>query len=1025
MKYSIHGAMATLTVLTTTASVVAAERIEFNRDIRPILAENCFTCHGPDSASRKASLRLDQRESAVKAGAIVPGKDGDSELIRRIVSTGKDIMPPVKTRKILTDRQKQLLRDWINDGAAYQPHWSFIPVAKQVPLPKASDSGKWIRNLIDAFVLDRLQREKLTPAAEASREPWLRRVTFDLTGLPPTLPEIDSFLADRAEDAYDRVVDRLLKSPACAERFANDWLDAARYADTFGYQADRDMHVWPWRDWAIRAFQTNLPYDKFVLWQTAGDMLEKPTRDQLLATAFNRLHRQTNEGGSIEEEFRIEYVADRLRTSGAAFLGLSLECARCHDHKYDPVSTKEYYQLSAFFNNIDEHGLYSHFTETAPTPALLLYEKDQEKRHRDVLSQIRKKEAELKNYAAKNFGRLDGFPPKVVAPEPIAMFSFEDLKPRGDYRPVAGKAGQGIQFGGDDAYSCGKAGAFGRTSAFSLALWVKPAQHRPRTVVLHRSRAAEDSAFRGYSLVLDNGRPVFSLVHFWPGNAIQLRIQKPIPANEWTHLTVTYDGSSKAGGVRLYVNGASVEAEVVRDRLTRDIVHRGEWGDYDVGSVQLALGARFRDVGFQDGAVDEFLVFDRDLSPVEAALAGGFPSPSTSDAWLEHSVLHDAGYKKIRAELARLRHKENELIGQVKQIMVMKEMPGRRPAFVLARGAYDQPRDPVEPGAPAGVFAFPAEYPRNRLGLAKWLINDRNPLVARVAVNRYWQMFFGRGLVPTPEDFGSQGQPPSHPELLDWLARHFMDHGWNVHDLCRLIVLSSTYRQSSVPRDAKVHTSDPDNKLLARGPRVRLPAEMIRDNALAVSGLLVPKIGGPSVMPYQPARLWEESGTNRSYAQSKGEGLYRRSLYTFWRRTSPPPAMTAFDAPTREFCLARRESTATPLQALVLLNDPQFVEAARVLAEKLIKSYGKDLDARWQTAFRLATSRRPNPRELKILNKIYREQKVRLQKFAGHGEGLLNTGEYPRDRTLNRADHAATTMVVQALLNLDECVTKR
>lgn len=1023
MKYSIHGALATLIALTATASMVAAERIEFNRDIRPILAENCFTCHGPDSASRKAGLRLDQRDSAVKAGAIVPDKAGDSELVRRIFSTGKEVMPPVKTRKTLTDRQKQLLRDWIAAGAAYQPHWSFIPIAKHVPVPKPGDHGKWIRNPIDAFVLERLQHEKLTPAAEATRETWLRRVTFDLTGLPPTLPEIDAFLADRAKDAYSRVVDRLLKSPACAERFANDWLDAARYADTFGYQSDRDMHVWPWRDWVIRAFQSNLPYDKFILWQTAGDMLDNPTRDQLLATAFNRLHRQTNEGGSIEEEFRIEYVADRLRTSGTAFLGLSLECARCHDHKYDPISMKEYYQLSAFFNNIDEHGLYSHFTETAPTPALLLYEGDQEKKHRDVLAQIRQKEHELKQYAAKNFGRLDGFSRKADVPKPVATFSFEDLQPRGDYRPVAGKVGKAIQFGGDDAYSCGNAGAFGRTSAFSLALWVKPSQHGPRSVVLHRSRAAEDSAFRGYSLVLDNGRPVFSLVHFWPGNAVQLRVQKPIPLNEWTHLTATYDGSSKAAGVRLYVNGANVEAEVVRDRLTRDIVHRGEWGDYDAGSVRLALGARFRDVGFLGGAVDELQVFDRDLSPVEVALTAGVTSNDLD--WLIHSYMYDPGYRKIRAELSKLRQEENDLIGQVKQIMVMKEMPGRRPTFILSRGAYDQPRDPVQPDAPAGIFSLPAEYPRNRLGLAKWLIDDRNPLVARVAVNRYWQMFFGRGLVPRPEDFGSQGQQPSHPELLDWLARHFMDHGWNVHDLCRLIVLSSTYRQSSVPRDAKLHTSDPDNRLLARGPRVRLPAEMIRDNALAISGLLVPKIGGPSVMPYQPARLWEESGTNRSYAQSKGEGLYRRSLYTFWRRTSPPPAMTAFDAPTREFCLACRERTATPLQALVLLNDPQFVEAARVLAEKLIKTHGNDMNARWQTAFRLATTRQPSPRELEILNDIYREQKDRLQKSPDQGEGLLSTGEHPRDRSLSRPDHAATTVVVQALMNLDECVTKR
>jgi hypothetical protein len=1016
------------TAVVPTVRVGAAEPIEFNRDIRPILADNCFGCHGPDSAARKAGLRLDQRDAAIKAAALVPGKPDESDLVTRIFETEPSrVMPPPKTKKTLSPQQKELLRRWVASGAEYQPHWSFLPVPKTVAVPRPADPTRWVRNPIDAFVLDRLRREKVEHAAEATRESWIRRVTFDLTGLPPTPEEIDAFLADTSEGAYEKVVERLLKSPAYGERMANDWLDVARYADTFGYQSDRDMHVWPWRDWLIRAFNANLPYDQFIHWQTAGDLLEKPTRDQRLATAFNRLHRQTNEGGSVEEEFRIEYIADRLRTNGMAFLGLTLECARCHDHKFDPISQKEYYQFSAFFNSIDEHGLYSHFTETAPTPALLLYESDQETRHRDVLDRIRAKESELRRVreAARAAFHPKGPSEQVKAPKPAASFAFEDVKAHGDCKPVPGKVGQGIEFGGDDAYVCKGAGVFGRTTPFTLALWVRPAEHRPRMVVAHRSRAAEDSAFRGYSLVLDNGHPVVSLVHFWPGNAIQVRAKKPIPEGEWTHLTAAYDGSSRAAGVRIHVNGVAVECDVVRDRLTRDITHRADWGDHDADGVQLSLGARFRDVGFQKGAVDEFQVFDRDLTPLEVAEVAGVSAPTNEDAAFEHHLLReDKKYIAAREELLKLRREENELIARVRQIMVMQEMPEPRPAYVLARGAYDARREKVSADTPAGIFPFPAEYPRNRLGLARWLTDERNPLTARVAVNRFWQLFFGRGLVATSEDFGGQGQPPSHPELLDWLARRFMDHRWDVHDLCRTIVLSSTYRQASVVRDPKWEQTDPENRLLARGPRHRLSAEQLRDNALAVSGLLVRKLGGPSVMPYQPAGLWEESGTGKSYRQSKGEGLYRRSMYTFWRRTSPPPTMLTFDGPTREFCLARRERTATPLQALVLLNDPQFIEAARVLAQRLLLDHG-DLRGRVTTAFRLLTARQPSQREGEILMQLHREQRERFAKKTEQAAAFLDVGESPRDRKLDAAEHAAMTVVVQAVMNLNDCVMKR
>lgn len=1035
----LASALAAAIVFVSGSSPAAERPLAFNRDIRPILSDTCFRCHGPDNAGRKGDLRLDQREAAIASGAITPGDPDKSELIARICTDDAELlMPPADSQKTLSPEQKETLRRWIAEGAEYQAHWSWIPVPKEAAPPKIDDPNHWIANPIDAFVLARAKEAGVEPAAAATKEKWLRRVSFDLTGLPPTLAELDAFLADASPQAYEKVVDRLLASETFGERMAGDWLDAARYGDTFGYQADRDMHVWPWRDWVIRAFNANLPYSDFIVWQTAGDMLPNATRDQRLATTFNRLHRETNEGGSIEEEFRIEYVADRVMTNGTAFLGLTLDCCRCHDHKYDPVTQKNFYQLSALFNNIDEFGLYSHFTETAPTPSLLLYEGDQESKHRELLERIRAKEAaadRVRNEAHERFKAAaaqaaeaksnEALPEAKNEIRPDAELRFEDLQAQGDYKPVEGKSGKGIEFGGDDAFVCKGAGAFGRNSPFSFSLWVKPKLHKPRMVVVHRSRAAEDSAFRGYSLALDDGKPVFSLVHFWPGNAIQVRAGETVPENDWTHLAVTYDGSSHASGVQLYVNGKPAETEIVRDKLTRDIVHRQEWGDYDVAAVELALGARFRDVGFKDGVVDEFLVFNRELTPLEIPSLGGFSHEPTAEARFAHYLLRgDAPYQAAQTELADVRRQENELVGQVRQIMVMEEMAGRRPTYFLRRGAYDARGEQVGPDAPASLLPWPEEYPRNRLGFARWLVDDRNPLPARVAVNRFWQIFFGRGLAGTPEDFGSQGQPPSHPELLDWIARRFIDSGWNVKELCKLIVLSSTYRQSSTPRDVKLFAEDPDNRLLARGPRHRLAAEQIRDAALASSGLLVRKIGGPSVKPYQPAGLWEESGTGKTYVQDHGESLYRRSMYCFWRRTSPPPSMRSFDAGTREICSARRERTATPLQSLVLLNDPQFVEAARVLAERLIHDQGA-VDERLQTAFRLLTSRKASADEAAILNRLYQEQRAAFAAAPDNAKAFLGAGESPRDEKLDISDHAATAAVVLALMNHDEFVTKR
>jgi len=1057
-------------IVTLSSPVTAEERVNFNRDIRPILSDKCFACHGLDKLARKADLRLDRRESAVDTKAIVPGEPEKSTVIERIFSTDDEtVMPPKKSNKPLTDEQKRLIRRWIAEGAEYHPHWSLIPVPKQVDVPKPADATGWVRTPIDAFVLTRLQHEGWKPATEATREAWLRRASFDLTGLPPSLADLDRFLQDASPNAYDQAVDRLLDSPAYGERMTNEWLDVARYADTFGYQADRDTHLWPWRDWVIRAFNSNLPYDQFITWQTAGDLLPQATRDQRLATAFNRLHRQTNEGGSIEEEFRQSYIADRVVTNGTAFLGLTLECARCHDHKYDPIAQADFYKLAAFFSNIDEHGLYSHFTETAPTPTLLLYEVDQQARHEELLAKIRLSEsnlARIREEARQRFtehplskleisdvGSLsqilsrdlsatpakEGNSPVVPANTsfvPKLRLTFDDAKPNGENKLVPGIAGRAIEFSGDDAFACTGSGKYGRTSPFSISVWLKPAEHKPRVAVLHQCVAAEDAAFRGYSLILENGRPQFSLIHFWPGNAIQIQARQQIPLNEWTHVAIVYDGSSYAAGLRLSINGNSPDVDVVKDKLTRDIKHRPEWGDSNSGGVEMSLGARFRDVGFRHGAIDELAVFDHEISPLEVLkLSREFPvtAKPTSEttielpdfARFEHYLLRDdEPYQTASKELQDLRNQENELVTLVKQIMTMHELPEPRPTHVLKRGAYDSPGELVVADTPASILPFPVEYPRNRLGLAKWMTDDRNPLTSRVAVNRLWSLFFGRGLVASVEDFGGQGQTPSHPELLDWLARDFMDHDWNVKQFCKQAVLSATYRQSPLPSDLKLYHEDPENRLLGRGPRYRLSAEQLRDNAIAVSGLMVTKIGGPSVMPYQPAGLWEEAGTGKSYSQSKGEGLYRRSLYTFWRRTSPPPSMRTFDATSREVCTARRERTATPLQSLVLLNDPQFIEAARVLAEKLIQQPDSDLEPRIRHAFRLLTSRTPSQREIDILKRLYHDQKTYFDSVPNEAKKFISIGDSPRDDRLDPTDHAAMTVVISNLLNFSESFTK-
>ncbi len=1090
--------MLVFTLLGLTATAAEPGRVDFNSQIRPLLSDRCYTCHGPDDKARKKKLRLDTREGIfqeLEDGFFVvrPGDTNRSELVRRILTTDEDdVMPPADSKLKLSATEKALLQRWVAEGADFKAHWSLVPVEKiSPPTPRAA---KWVRNPIDAFILTRLEAEKLSPAPEAARETLLRRLALDLTGLPPTPGELDSFLADRSPQAYERAVERYLSSPAYGERMAMDWLDLARYADTYGYQADVERDLSPWRDWVIRAFNDNLPYDDFLVWQLAGDLLPNATRDQRLATAFNRLHRQTNEGGSIEEEFRAEYVADRLITVGTAMLGLTLSCARCHDHKYDPIKQRDFYSLIAFFNNIDESGLYSHFTRATPTPTLLLWPEAKEKEHAELQARISQSEvglAQISRAAKEAFANWVRTDRTIPPPQPVARFAFDmvvsnttpdslstNVARLDDGPTLVAAPGNGaptnraLQFSGDNQVVCKDVAHFTRTNPFSFSLWLKPTERQDRAVVLHHSRAWTDSGSRGYELVLDHGQPFFGLIHFWPGNAIAVRAKQPLPTNEWSQVVVTYDGSSRAAGIRLYRNGAPLETEVVRDNLYKDITHRAAWGDGDVGGIQLALAARFRDNGFKQGMIDDLQVFDVCLTAPEVRLIAAPDEPLTRTrppAEKEQQAVSTPSanatkqsepseiqnnrrtipplaegkergeektlfeyflarqyepYRAAIAELQQLRAQENALINDIPEIMTMQELPEARPTFVLKRGAYDAPGDPVKRETPASIGVFPANAPRNRLGLAQWLVDRQNPLTARVAVNRIWKMHFGRGIVATLDDFGSQGKLPTHPELLDWLAGWFMENRWDVKALHRLMVNSSAYRQSSTA-SRELAARDPDNLLLARGPKQRLPAEQIRDSALAASGLLNRTLGGPSVKPYQPAGLWEASGTGKSYSQDHGDKLYRRSLYTFWRRTAPPPSMLTFDALTREVCTAKREITTTPLQALVLMNDPQFMEAARVLGERLLKAHPTDVDARTREAFRALTGRMPDEKETAVLRQLFDEQKSFYAKEADAANKLVATGESKWDENLPRADFAATTMLVSAIINFDEFIMVR
>lgn len=1006
------------------AGTVAAAEIEFNRDVRPILSENCFQCHGPDEEGRQADLRLDQREAAIVAGAIVPESIDESLLWERVSSDDPDVvMPPPSTKKRLSAAEKLVLRQWIEEGAAYQSHWSFEP--PRVPAVPQVENTAWPSGPIDHFILWRLEQLGLEPTPRASRERLIRRLSFDLTGLPPTIEEIDDFLADDGEDAYERVVDRLLRSPRFGERMASEWLDVARYSDSYGYQVDRDRRVWPWRDWVINAFNDNMPYDQFLTEQLAGDLLPQATRQQVLATTFNRLHPQKVEGGSTPEEFRIEYVSDRTQTFATATLGLTLECARCHDHKFDPISQREYYQLTAFFDNIDEAGLYSYFTNSVPTPTLLLPSEDQTNQWNSARQAIRDWEADEPETDARFQDWLKAGRQATASeiekslPQQLIHVDFETVK--APNRAVDGPFGKAAELTGDDAIGV-DTGNFHRSEAFSISLWMKTPDIKQRAVVLHRSRAWTDAASRGYQLLLEEGKLSFSLIHFWPGNALRVKTPMVLEPGQWHHVVVTYDGSSRAAGVTIWLNGKATQSVVVRDNLYKQI--RGGGGD------KIAIGERFRDRGFSKGQVDELRVFHRRLAKLEVLhLHDGDSLQSVlraeEDQLTESQVRElaefyrlaiDEQHAKYRAELQKRRQRAFDLRNGFDEIMVMRETSTPRQTYLLRRGAYDARGEPVAPGTPEVLPPFPADVPRDRLGLARWLTDERHPLTSRVAVNRYWQLIMGEALVRSPEDFGSQGKPPTHPQLLDWLATDFADNGWDLKRLIKQIVMSSTYRQDSQGSDASLR-QDPQNLYWSRAARHRWAAEMLRDNALSVSGLLVERVGGP------PAKPYEVEASFKPTTRDKGDGLYRRSVYTYWKRTAPAPVMMALDASKREVCRVKRERTESPLQLLVMLNGPQFVEAQRTLAAKAM-SVSDQLDQQITHVFRLLTSRAPGEAELTVLRELWQTQRAHYQANPAEAKKVLalDADAEWNDERLHRA---ALSVVVSTLMAYDECIIRR
>ena len=1063
------GVPAMLLLLLVSSRANADEPIVFNRDVRPILSEHCWQCHGFDKHARKSGLRLDVRENATAPAesgtiAIVPHDADGSELIKRIESADPDMhMPPASFHKPLSKTQIETLRQWIAEGAIYQRHWSFEPIAKP-DLPAvddvpATDTGA---NPIDALVAAKLRQHGLTFAPEASRELLLRRISLDLTGLPPTLEDLD-----RVSESYEQAVDRLLASEHFGEHLAVDWLDTARYADTNGYFGDKPRQMWLWRNWVIDAFNSNMPFDQFTVEQLAGDLLPNPTTAQRIATGFNRNHIANNETGIIDEEYRTEYVIDRVDATLTTWMGLTAACAQCHDHKYDPITQVEFYQLFAIFNNVPETGL---IVADNPPPVITVttHAQDQELAARsaaatdaanafaplrsaldiqiaawepDALvslpyppeeslvlheafdSQLKTEISGARFHRAEHVRNVLHVQKTTVISSPVLSDDTQHIGTKLIFQP-----GIRNQAAGFDATQHAERSlpGFEADAPWSIGLWIQP----KGSLSCPLSKIAPEGNRRGFEILWQKGRIGVNLVERWGVSAIEVVTHEPMSPGEWHQLVVIYDGSRTAAGLRVLIDGVPMVLDVHRDSLM---------GSFDTPEV-LRIGRRDSGLGYY-GLMDELRIVQRCLKDSEVEqwfygeqIRGIIEKKADTRSGRDTNTLLDF-YIDRHAEptvqqarvLAKTTQKAEQMFrDSLPTTLVMEELPEPRVTHILQRGQYDQPGAVVEPGIPAMFTSWPDDAPRNRLGFARWLISHDNPLTARVAVNRFWKQCFGEGLVRTMNDLGTQGAPPTHPELLDWLAADFRDNGWNVKAMLKQIVMSRTYRQDSRFRDDPATDADPQNRWLARGPRFRMSAEMIRDHALAVSGLLRPQIGGPSVKPYQPPGLWEEVSYNAedTYVQDSGDGLWRRSLYTYIKRQAPPPSLLAFDGPTREKCSVQRPRTNTPLQSLILLNDPTYVEAARVLATRVLQTNSDD-GTRLRQLVRRVLSRLPNDHELALLRDLLHRQRDRFRITPANATMLVSVGDWKLDESIDVIELAAMTVVAHTLLNLDEAMTRR
>ena len=1051
----LNFALSLFVTLFVVETACADDAILYNRDIRPILTDMCFPCHGPDSAARKGDYRLDRRDDAIGKKVIVPGKPDESEMMRRILSTDAEVvMPPPAIKKTLTAKQKELLKKWIASGAEYQPHWSFIAPVRPA-LPKVKNEG-WAKNPIDRFVLAKLEAAGLTPAAEADRRTLARRVSLDITGLPPSVPLVDEFVSDKSDNAYEKLIDKLMTSKQWGEHRGRYWLDAARYADTHGIHFDNYREIWAYRDWVINAFNRNMPFDQFTVEQLAGDLLPNKTLDQEVASGFNRCNITTNEGGSIAEEYLVLYTRDRTETVSQVWMGLTTGCAVCHDHKFDPISQREFYSLAAFFNNTTQGAMDGNIPNTPPI--ITVPKPEDREKWEAVSASLKEMRGKLEARKMEARSEYDKWLTEAKVEQLAALVPTEGLKlhaplneGKGDSLKLIvdgqertteiksgfdwvanGKVGTkafAIKIG-DHPLEVPEAGDFEKDQGFTASAWVKVTKRNQTGAILARMDVG-GNGYRGWDLWLQADRPGMHIINAWQTDALKVVGKTPLQPNQWNHVCVTYDGSGKAAGVRVFVNGVQQAVDVEADQLKSTIKT----------NVSLTIGQRSKSERLQNVALQDARVYGRALPNSEIEQLTRTPQavellakPADKrtpqevnelfDWWL---VTLDAPFRELNGQIAVAQQDEVAIKSRGSIAYVMNEKSEEAMAYILFRGEYDKRKDPVKPSTPAALPAFPAETPANRIGFAKWLLQPEHPLTARVNVNRFWQEVFGTGLVKTAGDFGITGELPSHPELLDWLAVDFRESGWDIKRFFKLVLMSNTYRQSAVVTREKLD-KDPQNRLLSRGPRFRMDAEMIRDYSLAASGLLVPKIGGPSVKPYQPDGVWEAVamiGSNtRDYKRDTGENLYRRSLYTFIKRAAPPASMEIFNATARETCIVRRDRTNTPLQALVTLNDVQHVEAARNLAQLVLRSQESDPTARLDLLAKRLLARPFRPEEQTVVKASLTELLAHYQAHADDAKQLITFGESKPDTSLDLATLAAWTMLANELLNLDEVLTK-